>query len=75
LISSLQACSALTASTGELNLRHLPHWASKEPSESHRRGKEGKNDRLGDLPFTLSNPSSPLSVPATAVRFLIIAMT
>jgi hypothetical protein len=37
-------------------------------------GKERTNDPLGDLPLVRSNPSSTLSVPATAVRFFLVVM-
>jgi hypothetical protein len=53
LTSSFQACSKPTASTGRLRLRHLPHWASKEPPESRRREEGGEvlNERAES--FTL----------------------
>jgi hypothetical protein len=37
LISSLQACSGPTATTGPLSLKHLPHLASNVPFERRRR--------------------------------------
>ena len=68
-ISLLQACSGLTASTGKLNRRHLPHRASKEPSGRRRIGKEGTTGRLCDLPFMLSGWVPPSRRCAPRAQF------
>jgi hypothetical protein len=75
LSSSLQACSRQRASTGTLNLWHLPHWAWKELIESRRREDEARPitggqsvSRSSLLPWRGNRPPHRLASSACSWR-------